>query len=259
MEQGDFLIYLYCLCEDQPKLPSISFNQNIKVLPFNDFFAIIELVPTNDFGELPLQKNITNMEWLIPKVNIHEGVIQQLMEETTVLPVKFATIFSQKNSLYALLQANKEKYATNFEKLRNKEEWGVKIFNISDDTWLLQNTDDQEILAMQEAIDIASPGKAFLMKKKLTSLVNAKKNLLYKKAGNELYKNLKIHTVESIQKSILPAQRSTEKMMLNAVFLLEKEEVPTWVQQIENMEAMMGNKTLDINVTGPWPPYHFMN
>ncbi len=261
MHQEIFLTYLYCFCDQPVELPAFSFERPLQLLPVGKNYAVIENVSSKDFSELALQKNMAEMDWLLPKVNLHESVVQDLMNKATVLPIKFATIFSTDNNIVELYNANKADYEDNFKKLKGKQEWGIKVYSAADDSWLLQQANDKEINEAKEMLASATPGKAFLMKKKIQGLINRKKSEINKTLGSELYRALKTGTVESLQKSILPAQTDTDndsKLILNSVFLLEKGAVEQWLANIQNVETELGNDKIVFDVTGPWPPYHFV-
>lgn len=262
MHQEIFLTYLYCFCDKAVTLPPSGFERSIELLPVGNHFAVIENVSTKEFSESALQSNMSDMNWLLPKVNLHESVAQDLMEKTTILPIKFATIFSSEANLQELYNSNKNNYEENFSKLQHKQEWGVKVYSGADESWLLERTDDEEIKQAKALLETASPGKAFLMKKKIKSLINKKKTELNKALGTELYQAIKTGSFESLQKSILPAQSNDsneKKLILNGVFLLEETEVKPWLEHLEQVEKSLENNEIVFDVTGPWPPYHFVN
>jgi hypothetical protein len=48
-----------------------------------------------------------------------------------------------------------------------------------------------------------------------------------------------------------------EKMLWNAAFLLPRSASERWLALVEEMRGVAASKGLLLEVSGPWPPYHF--
>ncbi|MEM1136430.1 MAG: GvpL/GvpF family gas vesicle protein, partial [Bacteroidota bacterium] len=222
MQKENTLTYLYCICDKLPKLPNISFENNLEVVTINEFFAVIESVSDEQFGEKVLNANIADLTWLVSKVNIHEGVIENIMTQATVLPSKFATIYTEKAHLIKILRGKQNEFYTTLENLRGKQEWGVKIYLTSPTTWLPEDVKDEELHKMELALTNATPGKAYILKKKLHTLAKNKQQQLMQSWRTGLYNAIKATAVESLQKAIHPVKDDSDvegKLILNGVFL----------------------------------------
>jgi len=65
--------------------------------------------------------------------------------------------------------------------------------------------------------------------------------------------------VEEIQLKPVAAARSPRapKLILDAVCLLAKREVPVLRQQLQGLGNELADKGMRFQLIGPWPPYHF--
>ena len=49
----------------------------------------------------------------------------------------------------------------------------------------------------------------------------------------------------------------TEEMVFNAAFLLPSSAQAGWLETVRNVDRDARSKGLVLEVSGPWPPYHF--
>lgn len=95
---------------------------------FKDISGVAGEVTPEEFGEGPLKKNLESMEWLKEKVFRHEKVIEDIMKKTTVIPMKFCTLFSSRGSILEVLEQKYDYFKKLLERFSDKHEWGLKIY-----------------------------------------------------------------------------------------------------------------------------------
>jgi hypothetical protein len=49
----------------------------------------------------------------------------------------------------------------------------------------------------------------------------------------------------------------TEEMVFNAAFLLPSSSQASWLETVQNVDRDVHRQGLMLEVSGPWPPYHF--
>jgi hypothetical protein len=261
--KNSLLLYLYCVTTDRPNI-----NESAECIddPFhinyNDLYAVVSYVSSNDFSDEHLENNLSNLEWLEKKARFHDKTINEIMKGNNIsalIPFKFATVFFDEDSLNSFLNNYYEALKTNLDFLRNKEEWGVKIYYDKSllEIDILKN--DAEIKKIDMEINASPSGKAFLLKRKKQELL---KNLLHNKAkeyGNECYHLLKKISdkikINNLQKKELTGKDS--EMILNIIFLVGKDNIPFFCDTISNLKKRFESKGFEIDCTGPWPTYNF--
>src|SRR3990172_3518661 len=123
------LIYLYCVTKKAPKLKGVgNLVDELYFVYHLGLYAVVSKVKESEFSEENLKKNLANLEWVKDRVTVHEEVIEGLMQNSDVVPFKFATIFSNADNLKAMLDQHLEDFQPNLTNLHNKEAWGVKIY-----------------------------------------------------------------------------------------------------------------------------------
>ena len=261
MNTGNY-IYLYCITKEQPKLDTLeALADGLYLIPGNNLYATVCNVSKNEFDEENLKHNLRDLEWLKSHAQRHEIIIEGIMKETTVIPSKFATVFFNEQNLQSFL----EKYAGDLKEkldyLENKQEWGIKIYFDHEKLTPSILLENEMILAIDNQINAASPGKAYFLQKKKTGLkAKAVEDgiVRYRKVFLELLQNFCVQTKIN---EITPRQFTgrDEDMILNVAFLIEDDMVPKFIKQLNAFvsESEFTAFGFHFESSGPWPPYNF--
>jgi len=256
------LIYLYCVTKKAPKLKGVgNLVDELYFVYHLGLYAVVSKVKESEFSEENLKKNLANLEWVKDRVTVHEEVIEGIMKNSDVVPFKFATIFSNADNLKAMMDKHLEDFKTNLRNLKNKEEWGVKIYC---DIERLKETvihEESGILKIEKEINSSSSGKAYFLKKKKEELMKEAVNKRINEYGQESFELFKILSYEARINKLLPKE-VTEKeddMVLNSAFLVDKDKVSEFIHAVDDLKTRYNDKGLNLDCTGPWPPYNFCN
>lgn len=256
------LIYLYCLTNRIPKLKETEdLVDNTRFLYYQGLYAVVSNVSTDEFSEENLKKNLANLEWIKEKANVHEKVIEAVMKNSCVIPFKFGAIFNTEENLKIMLKEHISEFKDTLNYLEGKEEWGVKIY--CDIDKLKENLirEDKGLLNIDKEINSASPGKAFILKKKKVELVNTSVNKKLNDYGQLIFERLNKHSIDSRINKLLPKEVTERKdeMILNSAFLIKKDKVENFMEAESALKEIFEEMGFFLDCTGPWPPYNFTN
>jgi len=254
------LVYLYCVTNQEPKLTETEGSAgNLHFVCHKGLYAVAGKVEESEFGEDGLKRNMADLEWIKANVSMHEKIIEQVMADADVIPFKFGTLFKTDDSLKAMLEEYDEEFKAILRKLKNKEEWGVKIYC---DTGKLKASvvnDNPEILEIENQINSSPPGKAFFLEKKKAELLAQSTNARINEYSQESFELLKELSFEARINKLLPREvtERADDMVLNSAFLVGKDEVGDFINMVDTLKMHYENKGFFIDCTGPWPPYNF--
>lgn len=263
-------LYLYCVTNKIPELKGIDdlvdpcgkdFGAGVYFTFCQGLYAIVSKVKGTEFQEESLKKNLADLEWVKDRVTVHEEVIEGIMKNSDVVPFKFATIFNNADNLKAMLDKHSEDFKTNLRNLKNKEEWGVKIYC---DIERLKGTvirEEAGILKIEKEINSSSSGKAYFLKKKKEELMKEAVNKRINEYGQESFELFKILSYEARINKLLPKEvtEREDDMVLNSAFLVDKDKVLEFIHAVDDLKTRYDDKGFDFDCTGPWPPYNFCN
>ncbi|WP_216830682.1 GvpL/GvpF family gas vesicle protein [Alkalihalobacterium elongatum] len=264
------LIYVYALVPSNEKgkielenLMGIDGNSRISHKEFDHITAVLCELDSNEFSIDSIEKNTQDPQWLTVKATHHHEIVNNLHKSCTVVPLKFCTIYSNETSLKQELQQNQEDILKLFTRFENCDGWNVKIY-CQKETWLaFWEVHDRTVLKEKEKISQMSPGTQFLMKKKLKQKLIHTVDSHIEKVIHQFHELLIKNSTQYTSKKIWNKQVTgkQEEMVWNGVYLVENNddtlnEIKKVIKQFQLNYEKQG---LMIEITGPWPPYDFLD
>lgn len=255
------LIYLYCVTNKMPDVQEgRDLADNLYLIYHQGLYAVMSIVSSDEFSEDNLKKNMADLEWIKAKAGLHEKIIEEIMEDVCVVPFKLATLFTTVDSLRMCLEEHLEEFKDNLKRLKGREEWGVKIYC---DVERLKDSivrEDEEILEINKEINSASPGKAFFLSKKKEELLDAVANKILNEYSKTSFDRLIEHGRQARINKLLPKEVTERKdeMIFNSSFLVDKGKVGEFVRAVDYLNGEYTGMGINLDCTGPWPPYNFI-
>ena len=254
MEQG---LYLYCI------IPASQVNfaeEGIQIISYKDIAAAVEKTTIDDFREEAFKsKAEKDIKWLEEKVMRHNNVISKYAEKTTVIPMKFGTIFKTEESLENMLEEKYQNFLEIILNLDGKEEWGVKVYCDANKFKEELTRSNQHIKDIDLAIKGKSEGAAYFLKRKRESLIFEESE----KKMNEDATAIHAELVKFADKSCLNKLQLKEltkkeaEMTLNGAYLILKEKIDEFKSKVSDLQRTYADSGLELEISGPWPAYSF--
>jgi len=232
----------------------------LKTIQFGEFNVIIKYVSDSEFSEENLKKNITDIKWLESNAREHIMEISKVMEKYTVIPFKFGTIYNHPEGLEKFITDYSVSLNDNFHNIEGKEEWSVKVY--CDRKTLSEKIDElsEEAAELERQIMASSPGKAFILKRKKTDLIENEIDRFCKIYGQEYYDELNKLSESTVLNNLLPKEFTgrQDTMILTATFFVSKNKVNEFKNTVSMLRKKDANSAFFIEATGPWPPFSFI-
>ena len=262
--------YLYGICPfvKIKKLPDKDASEGIgggKVfrIPYQDIEAIVSGVSLKEFGSEEIQRKAAeDLEWIKDKALMHEKVIETVMNSCgLIIPMKFGTIFKERESLAGSLKKDYLKFKGLLGSLQGKEERSIKIYcqsklfedEIKKSSSIIQNK--------LEEIKSLPAGRQYFLEDEVNEMAK-------KEARNSINNNyiplflekLKGLAEELKENKILGKELTQRRdpMVFNGTFLVKKEKVDKFQGEIQKLQAEYGKIGFAFESSGPWPPYNFV-
>lgn len=214
-------------------------NANVYTISFKELSAVVSDTPF-----IPYEPNEEN-------ALAHERVVETVMREHTVLPVRFCTIFKNGGNLRAVLARLYDKFLLELRKLDGKVEVGLKVL-WKPDRALQEVEKKPSILKLKHQIESQSVGIAYLLRKKLNENITAELNRRADAYSDQTYRKLKR------QARAAKLLKPIGHMILNAAFLIDQPRIEDLRVNVKELERKLESKGLEFVFSGPWPPYNFV-
>jgi hypothetical protein len=255
------LIYVYCVSDSPFEFEVSEDILGLRTMVFNNFYLIVKNVSENEYSEENIKRNLSNIKWVETNARDHMDVIIRNMENNTVIPFKFGTIYHSEESLKKFINDYSESFAENFQNIKDKEEWSVKIYcNLKT---LSEQIDElsEATAALEKQIRASSPGKAYLLERKKKQLIEEETDRLCKHFGQVYFDEFKMISDASFLNNLLPEEYTgrTDTMILNASFLVGKNSVTQFKDLSSNQIEKGRPLGFIIEPSGPWPLFSFVS
>lgn len=194
-------------------------------------------------------------KYLINRNNLmaHEKVIEEVMKEYTVLPIRFGTIATSNDEVRSLLMKNYHEFKKLLRSMDNKVELGLKVFWLNMDIIFKEiAASDREVKVLKERIQ--KKRKDFSLDERIT-LGEKVKNALERKReaeADEILRPLKSKCIDFCLNE--PAGDSA---VLNCAFLIDRMQEREFDDIVENLTRKHNNHKF--KYIGPSPPFNFVN
>jgi hypothetical protein len=253
-------LYLYGIVRANVRLtgdlPGVDSRNKAFLLEGNELAAIVSSVPLEEFGEEPLRENLNEVAWLEEKARAHEGVLEALLESTTVVPTRLCTIFSDEKQVRQMMSRERAALLEALERLEGKAEWGAKAF---------AESGALERAALERAEEGAddepvSPGAAYMDRRRREARARENAEEIADGWAQAIHERLARCAAEAL---LNPLQRREVSgrdgdMLLNGVYLVEDEEVERFRELASELGEEYRARGLAVELTGPWPAYNFV-
>ncbi|WP_160724736.1 GvpL/GvpF family gas vesicle protein [Bacillus sp. USDA818B3_A] len=231
----------------------------VTIKAHNDLTAIVTLVQAVKFNQQQIDFQLKHPEWLKEHAFAHHEVITTLQHRFTILPMSFCTIFQSEENLETLLTEQYEVLLQKLLTLKGNQEWNLKLYCDKDKALAYVVDHNAAVINLRENLAAMPKGKQFLMKKKLEHLITSEMEVEQGKWWEEMTEKLNPAINDSHLRGNWGKEVTERKdeMIVNCDFLVEKSKTETFLKIIDDIEKSVKPLGCSIQVTGPWPPYHF--
>lgn len=254
-------LYLYCFFAGPPAVApeqGLEGTHPTGVLSYRDVCALVSCVPLPEYNEQTLNRRLADLPWLTARVKRHEEIVRAVRGLHPVIPVKFGTIYLSAARVLEALQRHYQEFRAFLTFIRDKEEWGMKVFANGEPEHTLPDA-SALTCELDRKLATATPGEAYFLRKKRHNLLRQHVLQRLDALSHQIYQQVLSWCVEGRRNTLL-SQRATGQageMILNAAFLLAQPEVGAFKHQLDALAAGYAGAGLAFELSGPWPPYNF--
>jgi hypothetical protein len=244
MEEGK---YIYCIIGTNE-------GRNFGPIGIGGRGGIVSTIGYEDLSAVisnsPLDKYVINKENLIA----HEKVVEEVMKNYTVLPMRFCTVASSAEEVRGLLRKRYLELKSLLKDMDNKIELGVKAFWKEMKVIFQEIVDeDKKIKSLKEKIAKKSLKESYTDGINLGKIVKTALEVKRDKEGQEI-----INVLKRISYNFHLNETQGDEMLINAVFLVDKAREREFDNQVYELVSKYSQR-VKFKYIGPTPPYNFVN
>ncbi len=185
----------------------------------------------------------------------HERVLEEIMKQFTVLPVRFSTISEHNDDegILRILEKDYAKFDAMLTKMDGKKELGLKVLAHETSIYesILEKYDD--IRTLRGKLMNLPADKTHYQRMKIGEMVA---EALKKETSN--YKEIILDTLTPLSDDLKLNDNYGEMMILNAAFLIKNSNEPEFDKAVKILDEKHGH-FMTFKYVGTLPPYNFVH
>ena len=265
-DRSGSVLYVYCIAEAGPanemlsesSPPAIEDGAAVELIDAGNLAAIVSSVPSTSYDEMSLAEHLTDPSWTALRAMRHENVVEHFAKRTSVVPLRFGTIYLERARIETMLSDNNLRLTALLERLRNREEWGVNVYLDKNLLMATITSLSPRLKDLTERAANASPGESYLLKKRIETMKADEARIETNRAIAEIEKELGAKSVDARRLRVLKVE-GTEHGELKAkfAFLIQRSEFQNFQSAAEKIARKLKSGGISLELTGPWPAYNF--
>ncbi|ABM03078.1 Gas vesicle synthesis GvpLGvpF [Psychromonas ingrahamii 37] len=253
-------LYLYCFVHadsiQSVTSQAIEKDSPVFIYQWQDIAAVLSHVPTSYFTGYDDEEPEQTIARILPRTQLHEQVIEEVMRQSPVFPAQFGTLFSSQESLEQEISQQYLAITHTLKEVSGSVEWAVK--GVLDRGVAEKALYSQQLTEQQNSLS-SSPGMRHLQEQRLRRETQSKLNSWLHQLYTDIATPLSELSGDFFQRKIPSSIEEGKEVILNWAFLVPESAGDDFHAQIDKLNQRLNSFGLVIQCSGPWPPYSFCN
>ena len=234
--------YAYCLTElqtltngNRSRRPFLIENvQGVNAAPVFGY-------PSGDFAVIVSEYDRSAGQLDEKSVIEHARVVSLCFRQGTVLPFRFGTIFDTDDALRQAVRGNRRAFEQSVQRLRGKSEMHIKL--------VVRDGSLRD--AMTDTLLPDTVGREYLAQLRVKASRDRERQTKARALSVQVHK-----LFNPLEEEISCKKVDAEGMLIDIAHLIDSKSVEKYQNRYTTAAKQL--KNCEVNISGPWPPYHFL-
>ncbi|MFC5747575.1 GvpL/GvpF family gas vesicle protein [Actinomadura rugatobispora] len=219
--------------------------------------ALVSTVRLDQYGEDALRANLEDLTFLEDTARAHHQVVDRAAHTAPTAPVRIATLYRDDDRVTRLLTDQHDHFTQILDAITGRTEWGIKAYAHAE---AYQNppTGTPTAPATATEPDTGGAGTAYLKRRQDERRRTQDATRRITEQAETLHADLAAHAAATRrhppQDPRLSGHQGT--IVLNVAYLVDDDHAQDFLQTARDFDDRLPG--IEIQVTGPWPPYSFI-
>jgi len=253
------ILYVYAIGRVGHVMPerveAIDGSDYLEAIPGDDLVAFCTPVDPVEFSQPVIDARAKDVEWLGSIGYRHQSVMAELMRGGTIIPLRAFTLFATPDSLRQHLASQADALRKTLARIDGKQEWTLRI-EFEPERWSEALADRVASLRdLQQEAATSTPGKAFLLRKKL----DEEKKRASREAEQQVVAEVERAVLDKLSCDTVAESRERRDGAFPQInVLLDRDEEARLQELHDEVSRRYEHEGVTVALTGPWPPYTFV-
>jgi len=223
--------------EDFEGISGISDDTSVRLLSCGALTALVSATPDPKFSPDAIKTSMADSDWLKEQVRRHADVLAEAQSVQTIIPLRFGCVMPNPSKVKKFIDAREESLMDALTRLHNRSEFSVRV-HFED-----VSTDDE--------LSGVPSGVADFLRKAASDVEHAPNA---DGIADRIHSHLSRFSGEAMRNPVLDSD-----MILNATYLITMASEEEFRAEVRKLSSEFHALGIQIEVSGPWPPYHFVD
>jgi hypothetical protein len=236
-------------------------EQPLELLASGALLAVARRVPLAEFSPEAISAHADDPAWLELSALRHNAVIEAVHRRHTMLPAKFGSVYARAQDVRAALHDEQTALRAQLAWLDGCDEWGVRLYG--DLAAIRQRGETQrgDVARLRQELETASPGRAYLLRRKLADAQTDMAEGLLDDLIAQTYSQFVRHARAGLLTGRMAGARldldqdDPQAEVMRAAFLVPRDATPAFIAEVDAVAERQPG--LWSTYSGPWAPYSF--
>lgn len=251
--------YLYCLLrgDGEPSLARAPLGlpgcSPPRVLPLEGrLWLVVADAPLPEYSGESIQERLADLSWVSDCALAHEAVIECFAASEALLPMKLFTLFSSDERALAHVRGGRERLDRVLDRVAGHVEWGVRVH--------LDEARAKAVMAEEArgGDGHQGAGTSFLLRKKIEKDASRELAGRLREEMDTAFDELAAVASEAVRREPAATPDAGGRLLLDAAFLVPAGHGADFEAAVERCASRLAPRACELTLTGPWPPYHFI-
>jgi hypothetical protein len=215
-------------------------------------WLVVADAPLARYGSAPIERGLRDLDWVSRCALAQEAVVEHFARMGTVIPTKIFTLFTDEGRALAHVHHIRPDVDRLLARVAGREEWSLRV-----------SLDARRALAAARARGgragaAVTSGTAFLLLKKAQREAAREIRRAAHADVERVFDDLARHADATRRRAPMHADGS-EHLVLDVAFLVPRRHLARFRKCAARAAARLGGRGYDLTLSGPWPPYNFVN
>jgi DnaJ-domain-containing protein 1 len=219
----------------------------VYTIPYKDIASVVSDYPKNSF-------DYRTREIVAKELINHQNVIENIMKEYTIIPIKFGTLLENADGIKKVLEKGYSEFKDKLEKIEKKIELDVvAVWNNLDSIIKRIGDENEEIRKFKEEIAKKSQQDTFQERIEIGNMI---KDALEKEKSDLQTEMLEFLKDKAQVSEFKKHELMDDRMILNCAFLLDKDKESEFDLALNELNEKY-NEKINFRCIGSLPLYSF--
>jgi gas vesicle protein GvpL/GvpF len=208
--------------------------------------------PLDRFGEEAINRGLSDIDWVSRAAVAHEAVVESFIASAAaVVPMKLFTIFTSDARAVAHIAGERSRIDAVLKRVTNHLEWGVRVV-------LDRARAAAPVRRVERPAGGVASGSAFLTRKKAQRDAVVELRERARDVVADVYDRFAAQARMARRRTASELPVDGGPLLLDAAFLVPKTRSASFRKLADREVRALERQGYRVKVTGPWPPYSFV-